>query len=113
MAEVKWQKRAEKELLKYLLQGYQQFGPATANKFAEQVRQINDKLAKHPEIGFPEPLLSERIKLYRGIHVQKRFKLVYHYDPKTDIVHIVDIWDSRREPQNLAKRIKTKNTDNN
>ena len=32
MAEVKWQKRAEKELLKYLLQGYQESCQENKNK---------------------------------------------------------------------------------
>ena len=83
MAEVKWQKRAEKELY-----------------------QLSAELERYPEIGFPEPLLKERNKLYRARHINKRFKLIYYYSEKTDTLHVVDIWDSKREPQSLAKRIK-------
>ena len=35
----------------------------------------------------------------------RRFKLVFYYDEGEDIVHIVDIWDTKRNPQTLVKRI--------
>lgn len=106
MAEVKWQKRAEKELLKYLIDGFQQFGETTANKFMARVRFINEELGKYPESGFLEPLLKERKKLYRAYIINQRFKLIYYYAHKSDTIHIVDIWDIRRLPSSLAKRIK-------
>ena len=59
MAKVKWQKRAERELYKLL---------------------VND--------------------------IIKRFKLIYYYAESSDTVHIADIWDTRREPSKLSKRIK-------
>ena len=34
------------------------------------------------------------------------FKIIYHYDAVNDVVHIADIWDTRRDPIKLAKRIK-------
>ena len=105
MAEVKWQKRAEGELYRYLVKGFQEFGETTANKFAARVRHINEELRKFPEIGYPEPLLKERKKTYRSYHINQRFKIVYYYSSKADTVHIVDIWDTRREPNWLAKRI--------
>lgn len=36
----------------------------------------------------------------------KRFKLIYYYAESSDTVHIADIWDTRREPSKLSKRIK-------
>ncbi len=105
MAQVKWQKRAEKELYRYLVRGFLEFGETTANKFADSVARINDDLAKYPETGFPEPLLKGRKKLYRARHIMKRFKLIYYYAETTDTVHIADIWDMRRDPSKLSKRI--------
>ena len=35
-----------------------------------------------------------------------RFKIVYYYAKPSDIVHIVDIWDSKMSPENLKKRIR-------
>ena len=34
-----------------------------------------------------------------------RFRLVYYYNPHTDIVRIVDIWDTRMNPETLIRRI--------
>ena len=69
MAEVKWQKRAEQELYRYLVKGFLEFGESTANKFAERVSYLNSELGKYPEIGFPEPLLKGRKKKYRAYHI--------------------------------------------
>ena len=106
MAEVKWQKRAEQELYRYLVKGFLEFGESTANKFAERVSYLNSELGKYPEVGFPEPLLKGRKKKYRAYHINKRFKLIYYYAASSDTVHISDIWDVKREPLKLASRIK-------
>ena len=105
MAQVKWQKRAEKELYRYLVKGFLEFGETTANKFADRISYLNSELEKFPETGFPEPLLKGRRKLYRAYHINKRFKLIYYYAVSSDTVHIADIWDTRREPSSLARRI--------
>lgn len=63
MAQVIWQKRAENELYRYLVNGFLEFGETTANKFSAKVAHINDDLAKYPETGFPEPLLKDRKKI--------------------------------------------------
>ena len=106
MAEVKWQKRAERELYRYLVKGFIEFGEAATNKFAGRIRHINAELSKFPEMGFPEPLLKERKKTYRAFHINQRFKLIYYYSAKNDTVHVADIWDTRREPLSLSGRIK-------
>lgn len=106
MAQVIWQKCAENELYRYVVNGFLEFGETTANKFSAKVAHINDDLAKYPETGFPEPLLKDRKKLYRARHIVGRFKLIYYYAKSSDKVHVVDIWDTRREPSMLSKRIK-------
>ena len=106
MAKVKWQKRAERELYKLLVNGFLEFGEGTANNFAKKVAKLNEDLGKYPETGFPEPLLMERNKLYRARHIIKRCKLISYYAESSDTVHIADIWDTRREPSKLSKRIK-------
>ena len=37
MAQIKWQKRAENELFRYLVKGFIEFGETTANNFAATV----------------------------------------------------------------------------
>ena len=66
MAQVKWQKRAENELYRYLVKGVIEFGETTANNFAAKVSSLNKDLERFPEIGYPEPLLKDRKKLYRA-----------------------------------------------
>ena len=105
MAQIKWQKRAEKELYRYLVKGFLDFGETTANAFAEKVSAINRDLERFPEIGYPEPLLKDRKKLYRARHVLNRFKIIYYYNVKKDTVHVADIWDMKRDPAKLANRI--------
>ena len=51
MAQIKWQKRAENELFRYLVKGYIEFGETTANNFAATVASINKDLERFPEIG--------------------------------------------------------------
>jgi len=106
MAKVIWQKRAEQELYKYLVSGFLNFGETTANRFADKVHQINTELERYPEIGCPEPLLADRARLYRARHILKRFKLIYYYAKSSDVVHVADIWDSKRSPKTLRTRIK-------
>ena len=76
MAEVIWQKRAEREFYRYLVIGFKEFGEKAANKFAERVGHINVELSKYPEIGYPEPLLKNRKNLYRAFQINRRFKLI-------------------------------------
>ena len=45
--------------------------------------------------------------LYRGCQLMhRRFKFIYYYDESEDIVHLVDIWDTKMDPKALIKRIK-------
>ena len=106
MAKVVWQKRAENELYRYHVKGFIDFGETTANKFAARTAYISKDLEKFPESGFPEPLLKGRKKLYRACHINRRFKIIYYYAASSDTVHVADIWDTKREPSTLAKRIK-------
>ena len=69
MAQIKWQKRAENELFRYLVKGFIEFGETTANNFAATVASINKDLERFPEIGYPEPLLKNRKKHYRARHI--------------------------------------------
>ena len=35
-----------------------------------------------------------------------RFKIIYYYDELEDIIHLIDIWDTRMDPKALIRRIK-------
>lgn len=103
-----WKKKAETELVKASTYCVEQYGRNIANKFIDAIDQQVKRLVQHPESGFPEPLLSDRRKEYRSIMVYGHIKLIYHYDKSKEIIYIIDLWDTWREPQSLSRRIRGK-----
>ena len=103
-----WQKRAETELEKVSVYCTELFGKRIAEKFIETIDQQVKRLTKNPELGFPEPLLTERQRKYRSLMINEHFKLVYYYDKAKDTLFIIDLWDTRREPKSLSRRIRGK-----
>lgn len=103
-----WTKRAILEYKKVIKYIYDEYGFNSAQKFISSVEHLDSSLAEYPEIGSPEQLLQGRIKyLYRSHTVGTHNKLVYTIS-KEGIITIVDMWDMRRNPNRLAKRIKSK-----
>lgn len=66
---------------------------------------IDNCLRQYPESYTLEPLLRGREHLYRGCHIMQRFKIIYYYEISTDTVHIVDLWDTRQNPETLKWRV--------
>lgn len=89
-------------------QGEHLFGRAVATKFYNRFMEYVKRLSTNPQSGFPEPLLAERQRDYRSLMVNEHFKLVYYYDEGKDTLYIVDLWDTRREPASLSRRIRGK-----
>ena len=106
MAQIVWTERAWAEYRTQLLYSKEEFGTTAAKRFYKNVCQRTARLEKYPLTGFIEPLLEERKERFRSTIVLKNFKLVYHYIQEDNIVFIDDLWDMRREPKSLAKRIK-------
>lgn len=95
-------KAVRKELY---MRGTIEYGTFTALKLARKIESLTDSLSIFPGMGFREPLLEKRIPLFRAYMINKRFKIIYWYNEADDIVIIEDIWDTRRAPSNLKKRI--------
>ena len=79
-------------------------GQRPANLFIEKTNQCDNKLLKYPHTGHPEELLADRKRLYRTISINTNYRLIYHVTSTT--IWIVDVWDRRRDPLKLTKRIK-------
>lgn len=105
MATIVWTNKAKVMRRKLYHNGVLEFGLTTANKTARIIENITDDLERWPTAGFPEQLLKDLPHIYRAKHINKRFKLIYRFDEDIDTVYIEDIWDVRRAPQNLMKRI--------
>ena len=106
MATIVWTATAKTMRRKLYRNGIVEFGVITAENTEKTIAGITDDLSRWPSTGFPEPLLKGATHLYRARHINKRFKLIYRYDESKDIVYIEDIWDSRRSPENLTRRMK-------
>ena len=107
MAEVVWNQFARQEWRNKLIYGLNEFGEKSAIHFVRRTNTIIETIRKHPEIGYPEPLLKHRRKTYRAYHIVDPLKLIYYYVKSSDTIRIVDVWDMRREPKKLQKRIRT------
>lgn len=103
---IKWRKLAETQLNCVLTYYTQNFGVCTADNLLDKIEQKLTRLADNPELGFPEPLLAERKRSYRSLIVAEHYKIIYWVDPTQSIIYIADLWDTRREPARLAKRMK-------
>ena len=98
---IRWTKRAKKsanEIGAYILTT---FGEKSFDKFCDELLHVVGLLADSPNLGRIESLLEHRSKLYRSLVVTKRSKLIYRIDG--EIIYIVDVWDTRREPKKLVK----------
>ena len=60
-------------------------------------------MANNPFMGCIEEIAKSRDYEYRSIVLCRPFKLIYFID--RDAIFIADIWDTRREPQSLIKRL--------
>lgn len=101
-----WTKRAQKERFKVAAYISVNFGKKATDDFVADLSRKRRWIKDSPTIGRLEPLLADRVILYRYLHVGKHNKLIYCV--KGNTVYIVDLWDMRREPSLLAARIRSK-----
>lgn len=107
MVKIIWHTEAERLLNRFVENAYLEFGASTAKKWHSERLSFEWRIARHPESYPPEEFLTDRETLYRRCHIMnRRFKIIYYYDQTEDIVHIMDIWDTKRNPMSLIKRIK-------
>ena len=100
MKKIIWHERAKegkKQVADYIRR---KFGLQHKKAFMQEVDQTVQALMRSPNIGPIDPLYADRAMAYRSIIINGLNKLVYRIDD--DIIHIVDFWDTRREPKNQA-----------
>lgn len=101
-----WSSRAKKELADLAQYLAEEFGNSSVERLIHDVQICSKRLSEYPEIGRPEPLLQDKSIAYRSLIFTHHNKLIYYL--KGEDVRIADIWDMRRNPEVLAKRIRTK-----
>ena len=101
---IQWTTQARDKWCETALYIRREWGVLALRNFKEQTEDCQDKLEVFPEIGKVEPLLKSRNKQYRSLLINELNKIIYYIE--NNIIWIVDIWDTRREPQNLADGLK-------
>ena len=111
MAQVIWTRNAVFWLRYTLVYGYARFGHASAEKLNNAIKLYGSLLACNPLLGQREQLLADKADYtYRSVLIHSsNYKLIYRTEPDesetASTVYIVDIWDTRMNPDTLADRI--------
>lgn len=107
MAKIIWERKAKTEFLAYVENAAIEFGASTANRWQTERKEIEWRLERYPTSYTPEVMLKRKAHFYRSCHLMnRRFKVIYYYDESDDVVHLVDIWDTKMNPKALVRRIK-------
>ncbi len=80
------------------------YGTKTGTKFLKQINKNVKLLSENPYLGKIETLLDNRKQGFRSLVVNRLNKIIYYIE--NDTLYIADIWDTRKNPENLANRIK-------
>lgn len=80
------------------------FGKTSKDNFLQQVQRTKRLLEANPYLGSEEPLLADRSSTYHYVLVNRLNKMVYRV--LEEYIEIVDLWDTRREPQQQAEQVK-------
>ena len=110
MAQVIWTQEADEIRRNVLMYGYITFGERSTKKMNAAFRTYENLLASNPLMGRREQLLRRRTDyIFRSILVHRNYKLIYVLEPEdretAERVLIIDIWDTRMDPDFLAARI--------
>ena len=81
-----------------------EWGVNALRKFKEKTEECQDQLEDFSALGKIEPLLVGRNTLYRSLVLTEQNKIIYYVEE--NIIYIVDIWDTRREPKAQANKVK-------
>ena len=96
-----WSSRAERELTLLVEYGMAVLGRTAAMRLYRQIKVTVTKLTVHPYLGKKETIIVKGEEIvYRGLVVHKHFKILYNV--LGDTIHIVALFDTRRNPASLA-----------
>ena len=104
MMTVEWAPRALCEWENIARYIHEEFGKKAVIEFEQELELWEKRMAEHPDIAPHEALLKGKRREYHGLKVGKHNKLIYYIDG--DTICIADLWDTRRSPSWLARRIR-------
>ncbi|NGF57943.1 type II toxin-antitoxin system RelE/ParE family toxin [Parapedobacter sp. SGR-10] len=98
-----WTDFAKKELKNIFDYHKEKVSLKIAKQIAKQVVEKANCLSSFPEIGPIEQLLKERPQNFRHI-VSTNYKIVYWINNDKNRVEIVDIFDTRQNPEKITRK---------
>ena len=101
-----WTNTAQRHWIEQLEYCAKTFGETTASEFIKKTDEKIDRICKFPESGMREPLLKEKDSAFRYVYIQKRIKLIYQYDEEQQTIYIMDVWNTKMDPEHLLDRMK-------
>ena len=98
-----WIPNAQNEVRKTAQYINKEFGKDSRGQFINEVRNVSRLLGENPNLGKPEPLLTDYTKMYRSYVMNNLNKIIYWIAENR--IEIVDLWDVRRDPATLTERV--------
>ena len=83
--------------------GHHFFSQQTLKNLINEIQRSKRLLTNQPYIGGEEPILEGMEPRHRHIIIKPYFKLIYTIF--NDTLFFVDIWDTRRDPDELSNRV--------
>ena len=100
---VVWRLKAVLRLDEVTTWCYWRFGERVALKFYKEARRRADLLGVFPRMAPIEASLAHYSRGYRSLSIRPHFRLIYYVDEVKSEVHVVDLWDMRRDPVSLME----------
>lgn len=94
-----WTARYNKSLENIFTCARDFYSRSTLKKLNSSIKNAEAMLIDNSLLGAIEPLLRGREEEYRHIVVKPYFKIVYRVEG--NIIYMIDIWDTRRNPEKL------------
>ena len=97
---------ARKEMAKAVTDCTLNFGKRIAEDFVSIIEHNLVLLAENPQMGQRRPELDTPRRQMRSLLVHEHFQLIYYYHESKATVYIVSLWDTRKNPVSLRRRIR-------
>jgi len=98
--EIFWTKFAQDKLDRIYVYYKNAAGDKVAKKLIQNIIKQTIHLAKHPEMGQKEILLSNRPETFRYM-VYKNYKIIYHLNTSKKRIDIVNVFGTRQNPEKI------------
>lgn len=98
---IKWYQKAIDTRSKILNYVASNFGVKSARSLMSEFIWYQKLIKSNPYAFAEERYLEGRVPPIRSVVVSSLNKLVYYVDENDKTIYILDIWETRRDPQNL------------